>query len=149
VTARHDDDGITVGGALAVTSAAIVFDAPGRLSTTKGCLSASVSFSPSMRATMSVPPPAGAPTISRTGLDGNVSCARGAAANATSARMASAMRTTPRRIEAAIGLLPSFPSLETQCLVGALKAGPGLVRKQEYSRLCWQRFNRIDKGYAQ
>jgi hypothetical protein len=37
---------------------------------TKGCLSASVSFSQSMRATMSVPPPAGAPTMSRTGLVG-------------------------------------------------------------------------------
>jgi hypothetical protein len=39
-----------------------VFDAPGRFSTTNGCLSDSANFSASMRAMMSVPPPAFAPT---------------------------------------------------------------------------------------
>src|SRR5438552_10651888 len=58
------------GGDLAVKSAAMVFDAPGRLSTTNGCLSDSPSLSASVRATMSVPPPAVAPTSRCTALVG-------------------------------------------------------------------------------
>ena len=58
------------GGALAVRSAAIVLEAPGLFSTTKVPFIDSASFSASMRATMSVPPPALAPTIKRTVLVG-------------------------------------------------------------------------------
>ena len=57
-------------GAFAVRSAAIVFDAPGRFSTTNGCFNESANFSPSMRAITSVPPPALAPTMMRTGRVG-------------------------------------------------------------------------------
>ena len=57
-------------GALAVMSAAIVLEAPGRFSTTNGCSNVSASFSASMRAMMSVPPPGDAPTMMRTGLVG-------------------------------------------------------------------------------
>jgi hypothetical protein len=51
-------------------SAAIVFDAPGLFSTTKGCFIASWNLSASMRAMMSVPPPAFAPTRILTGRAG-------------------------------------------------------------------------------
>ena len=57
-------------GALAVRSAAMVLEAPGLFSTTKTPLNDSANLSASRRATMSVPPPGLAPTISRTGLDG-------------------------------------------------------------------------------
>ena len=57
-------------GALAVRSAAIVLDAPGRFSTMKLPLRPSAIFSASRRAMMSVPPPALAPTMILTGLVG-------------------------------------------------------------------------------
>ena len=69
-------------------SAAIVFDAPGLLSTTNGCFSESASSLPSMRATMSVPPPGDAPTIIFTGLDGQ-DCAAAGKANAIAAAASS------------------------------------------------------------
>src|ERR1700682_450233 len=115
------------GGDLAVTSAAIVFDAPGRLSTTKGCLSASFSVSPSMRATMSVPPPAGAPTINRTGLEGNVcaaaSCETVKIANCAAATDATAIQDDLTmvfiRALAAIAVfaLASFPECDDLLLL--------------------------------
>jgi hypothetical protein len=55
-----------------VTSAAIVFEAPGRFSTMNGWLKIVWYFSASMRAMMSVPPPGGAPTMMRTGLEGQL-----------------------------------------------------------------------------
>ena len=58
------------GAALAVRSAAMVLEAPGRFSTTKLPLRPSAIFSASNRAMMSVPPPAFAPTMMRTGLEG-------------------------------------------------------------------------------
>ena len=57
-------------GALAVRSAAMVLEAPGLFSTTNEPLKASPIFSANMRAMMSVPPPALAPTMMRTGLLG-------------------------------------------------------------------------------
>src|SRR6266550_2693011 len=103
------------GGDLAVTSAAMVFEAPGRLSTTNGCLSVSVSFSPSMRATMSVPPPAVAPTISRTGLFG-YACAAASCVAVDIASDASAKVVAPTSVQGARTLittdviaLASFP----------------------------------------
>ena len=42
-----------------------MFDAPGRFSTMNGCFSDSANLSASMRAMMSVPPPAFAPTMMR------------------------------------------------------------------------------------
>jgi hypothetical protein len=62
---------------LAVTSAAIVFDAPGLFSTTNGCFIDSWNFSASIRAMMSVPPPALAPTRIFTGLEGKAESAAG------------------------------------------------------------------------
>ena len=89
--------------ALAVTSAAMVLDAPGRFSTTKGCLNASLNFSASMRATISVPPPADAPTITFTGLVGYCVCA---------AAVALVHATRPRSIALTIvfvGCMCQFP----------------------------------------
>src|SRR5258706_10394793 len=48
----------------------MVLPAPGRFSITKGWPKIPWYFSASMRATMSVPPPAEAPTMMRTGFDG-------------------------------------------------------------------------------
>jgi len=48
---------MAVGAALAVKSAASVFDAPGRFSTTNGCLKCSANLSASRREMMSMPPP--------------------------------------------------------------------------------------------
>src|SRR5881397_1420313 len=48
------------GAALAVKSAASVFDAPGRFSTTNGCLKRSANLSASRREMMSMPPRRGA-----------------------------------------------------------------------------------------
>ncbi len=59
------------GAARAVTSAAIVFPAPGRFSTTNTWPKAAWNLSASMRAMMSVPPPGEAPTMIFTGLDGH------------------------------------------------------------------------------
>ena len=74
-------------GAFAVRSAAIVFDAPGLFSTTNGWPIAAWYLSASMRAMMSVPPPAPAPTRMRTGFDGYV-CAAADAATAAIAHAA-------------------------------------------------------------
>src|SRR5687767_4703391 len=57
-------------GAFATTSAPIAPVAPGRLSTTTGCPSCSVSFGPTMRATISGVPPGAAPTTMRSGFVG-------------------------------------------------------------------------------
>src|ERR1700693_1050749 len=104
------------GGDLAVTSAAMVFEAPGRLSTTNGCLSDSPSLSPSIRATMSVPPPAGAPTSRCTGRVG-YACATASIANdAVTTKNASADAIAPTRglgaralITTDVIVLASFP----------------------------------------
>ena len=58
------------GAALAVKSAASVFDAPGRFSTTNGCLKRSANLSASRREMMSMPPPGEAPAMIFTGLAG-------------------------------------------------------------------------------
>ena len=50
----------------------MVFDAPGRFSTTNGWPKTAWYLSASMRAMMSVPPPGEAPTMMRTGLVGQV-----------------------------------------------------------------------------
>src|SRR2546430_785397 len=55
------------GAALAVKSAASVFDAPGRFSTTNGCLKRSANLSASRREMMSMPPPGEAPAMIFTG----------------------------------------------------------------------------------
>src|SRR5262245_23367837 len=66
-------------------SVAIVFDAPGRFSTMNGWPKTAWYFSASMRAMMSVPPPGDAPTMMRTGLDGQAwASARVEAAASTS-----------------------------------------------------------------
>jgi len=56
--------------ALAVRSAAIVFDAPGLFSTVTGWRSSAANFSASTRAMTSVPPPGEAPTMIRSGRCG-------------------------------------------------------------------------------
>ena len=68
-------------GAFAVASAAIVFDAPGLFSTTNGWPIEPWYLSASMRAMMSVPPPALAPTMIFTGRAGYVCAATVAAAS--------------------------------------------------------------------
>jgi putative ABC transport system substrate-binding protein len=64
------------GCARTTASVAILPAAPGRFSTTNGWLNRSDNHWPIMRATMSAVPPAGKPTIIRTGRDGQA-CARG------------------------------------------------------------------------
>ena len=90
-------------GALAVISAAMVLEAPGRFSITKLCLRLSLNRSASIRAMTSVPPPAEAPTMIRTGLDGQAwaPAMPGAAAKARMAaaairRAVAAAATAPR-----------------------------------------------------
>ncbi len=69
----------------------MVFDAPGRFSTTNDCLNASENLSASIRAMMSVPPPALAPTRTFTGRVGQAGSAAVAGA-ARSAAQAAASR---------------------------------------------------------
>ena len=58
------------GADFAASAAANVLAAPGLFSTMKLCFIDSLNFSANMRARMSVPPPAVAPTMMRTGLLG-------------------------------------------------------------------------------
>ena len=57
---------------LAVMSTAMVFETPGRFSTTTGCLSSGASRSATARAMASVPPPGAEPTSMRTCLVGQL-----------------------------------------------------------------------------
>src|SRR5262245_48723471 len=61
---------VAVGGARTTASVARFALAPGRFSTTTGCPSRSVSHCAIRRAAMSVVPPAGNPTMMRTGRAG-------------------------------------------------------------------------------
>ena len=61
-------------GALATISAAIICEAPGRFSTITVCPSPSMREA-RIRATVSLAPPGGVPTIMRIGLDGKLLCA--------------------------------------------------------------------------
>ena len=83
------------GVACAVTSAAMVFEAPGRFSTTTDWRRSGPSLSASMRARMSVPPPGEAPTMMRTALSG-VPWAHACGATARAA-MAAAKASAKRR----------------------------------------------------
>src|SRR5438309_7458078 len=79
---------------LAATSAASVFDTPGRFSTTTGCLSNGANLSATARAMASVPPPGDEPTRMRTLCEGQLGdCAWTAvAASAVKAAQAKAIR---------------------------------------------------------
>src|SRR4029434_4486205 len=88
-------------GDLTIKSAAIIWLAPGRLSTITGCLNASLRRWLIARAKMSLLPPAGAPTRMRKVLDGKAGCA--AVCAAPSARKLPHKKRERRDAHARIG----------------------------------------------
>jgi hypothetical protein len=101
-------------GARAVSSPAMVLDAPGRFSTTTVCLSEGANLSASTRARMSVPPPGEAPTRMRIGLSGYVGSAPAGVAASAGASAAAASHATRARKKGFIGFVSSL-CLATCC----------------------------------
>src|SRR5258706_15189083 len=85
-------------GDLATASAPIAPFAPGRFSTTTGCLIASETPGAMARASVSATPPGGKLTINLTGLSGQV-CAPAGAHSAQAAKNATALRRAAEVID--------------------------------------------------
>src|SRR4051794_37115570 len=92
-------------GARATNSAAMLPDAPGRLSTTIGCPSASPSFFATLRATVSTLPPGGKGTTSRMAPEGHVWADTLPAARSASASRPRRMRLTIMYLSLLIGIV--------------------------------------------